>query len=92
LWREKKQKRRRKKKKRGRGVREKGVTNCWDFFGNFIIFCWNLTPKFGHFKITENSNILRIPLKDVRFSEIPTTTTTTTNNVMISSRVRGLYR
>ena len=27
-----------KRKRRGRAVKGKGVTNCWDFRGNFIIF------------------------------------------------------
>ena len=55
--REKKQKRTRKKKRRGRGVMQKSVTNCWDFFGNFIILLgiepeiWSFQnyQKFQHF-------------------------------------------
>ena len=57
-------------KRRGRGVKGKGVTNCWDFRGNFIIVLGNFMGIWP-FSNSQNSQLfLRIPQKSLGFLTI----------------------
>ena len=66
--------RRKNRKRTGRGVKRKGVTNCWDFCGNFII-SMEIYMGIWAFSNSQNSQLLGgIPRKLLGFSVIPTTT------------------
>ena len=59
-----------KMERRGGGVKGKGVTNCWDFCGNFIILLGFFLGIWSFQNSKKSQLFLGIPRKELGISEV----------------------